>query len=138
MERKDKISIQNILDLNPTLSAIEDIYLLKTEDGSIYYLEVYANSDYGLEYTFYNSSYDDIDGGVVDDVEFDNPTSLSYLLLSLIEEIHTPFIHISKLPFQKEKEIEGEEETEDVLSFREKVEKRWKEKVEKLKKEMKK
>lgn len=124
MRTEKSITLQEILELHPCFSATEEIYCIKTSDGDLLYLEVYENSDFGCEYTLYNKTFDDIDGGVIDECEAEDENAVAQLILELLEEMNVHGISISKLPF----ETENEEEL-DVFSVQEKAQKRWEEKV---------
>ena len=128
MEKKEKITSEDVSRVYSPVTEIESIYRLETDVGNIFYLEVFTNDVCYLEYIFYNSSLDDIVSGVVKDTDSDNPDDLDYLLYRLMQKTNLIFTHISRLPFKKEGKGEKEGEITSVLSFREKAEKKWKEK----------
>ena len=127
MEKK-KISFEDVSRVYSPVTEIENIYRLETDVGNIFYLEVFTNDVCYLEYIFYDSSLNDIVNGVVEDTDSDNPTDLDYLLYRLMQKTNLIFTHISRFPFKKEREGEKEGEITSVLSFREKAEKKWREK----------
>ena len=128
MEKKEKITSEDVSRVYSPVTEIESIYRLETGDNTIFYLEVFTNDVCYLEYIFYNSSLDDIVSGVVKDTDSDNPDDLDYLLYRLMQKTNLVFTHISRLPFKKEGEGEKEGEITSVLSFRKKTERRWREK----------
>lgn len=128
---ENKITLTDILALNPSLSACADIYPVTTMNGSTVYLEVYQNSDFGLEYALYNDAYDDIDSGVIDECNAESESDVARLILEVLEEIDVQGITIAKLPYEENSEGDC------VDSFQEKVYKRWEERVAELKKAIK-
>ena len=128
MEKKEKITFEDVSRVYSPVAEIESIYRLETDVDNIFYLEVFTNDVCYLEYIFYNSSLNDIVNGVVEDIDSDNATDLDYLLYRLMQKTNLVFTHISRLPFKKEGEGEKEGEITSVLSFRKKAEKKWKEK----------
>lgn len=117
----NKITLHDILALHPELLAIEEVYRIETEDA-VLYLEVYANSDFGCEYTLYNENYDDIDGGVLDDTYSEDEEEVAQIIFDLLEEMDVHGIAISKLS-------QEEDDDDNVDSFKESVQERWEEKV---------
>lgn len=110
-------SAQNILSLSPSFFCIEkEIYLITSESHS-FFLEIYLNSDFGVEYTLYNEKYDDIDGGVIDECEVENEQDCVRIILEVLEEMSVKGNSISKLS------------EEEILSVEEKVQEKWEAKV---------
>ena len=126
---KNKLTLTDILNLNPALSALTDVYCITTEDDFIVYLEVYTNSDFGCEYALYDDLYNDIDSGVIDECDTDSKDVMAQLILDILNETNIQGVAISKLPYEAE---DGED---DVDTFQEKVYKHWEEKVAILKKQ---
>ena len=121
----NKITVSDILSLHPVLLAIEEVYRIETEEDSVLYLEIYANSDFGCEYTLFNEDYDDIDGGVLDDTYSEDEEEVAQIIFDLLEELNVQGISISKLSRE-------EDDEDNVDSFLEMVEERWEEKKEVL------
>ena len=128
---ENKITLADVLKLNPALSALTDVYRITTEDDFIVYLEVYVNSDFGCEYALYDDLYNDIDSGVVDECDTDDENAMAQLILDVLDEMNVYGVAISKLPQETE---DGED---DVDAFQEKVYKHWEEKVAILKRTIK-
>ena len=124
------ITIQDILTLHPSLLTSEKEVYVISSDSSSFYLEVYINSDFGCEYCLYDEDYSDIDGGVIDD-EFteEGENASAQLIFELLEDMDVRGTNISRLP-------EEAEDEEDILSFEEKVQKRWEEKVMEVKRKI--
>ena len=133
MEKKEKITSEDVFRVYSPASEIESVYRLETDAGNIFYLEIFTNDVCYLEYIFYDSSLNDIVSGVVKDTDSDNPDDLDYLLYRLMQKTNLIFTHISRLPFKKEREGEKEGEITSVLSFRKKTERKWREKYGKKK-----
>ena len=117
----NKITISDILSLHPVLLAIEEVYRIETEEDSVLYLEIYANSDFGCEYTLFNEDYDDIDGGVLDDTYSEDEEEVAQIIFDLLEDMNVRGISISKLSRE-------EDDEDNVDSFEECVQARWEEK----------
>ena len=128
MEKKEKITSEDVSRVYSPVAEVESIYRLETDVGNIFYLEVFTNDVCYLEYIFYDSALNDIVNGVVEDTDSDNPTDLDYLLYRLALKTNLIFTQISLLPFKKEGEGEKEGEITSVLSFRKKTERKWREK----------
>ena len=128
---ENKITIADVLKLKPELNSCADIYPITTADGSTVYLEVYQNSDFGLEYALYNDTYDDIDSGVIDECNAESESDIAQLILKVLKEMDVQGITIAKLPYEENSKGDC------VDSFQEKVYKRWEERVAELKKAIK-
>ena len=83
------------------------------------------NTDYGFEYELYDQDYDQIDGGVVDHVDYENDDIVVNLIVDLFDELEIKGSNITKMP---ETEISGFEAHADLM---------WRKKVETLKREFK-
>ena len=119
-----KFTVEDIRILQPSLIVEKEIYLIEQEAAKLY-LEVYLNTDYGFEYELYDQDYDQIDGGVVDDVDYENDDIVVSLIVDLLEELRIKGSNITKIP---ETEISEFEEHADLM---------WRKKVETLKREFK-
>lgn len=125
---ENKLTLTDVLNLNPALGALTDVYRITTEDDFIVYLEVYVNSDFGCEYALYDDLYNDIDSGVVDECDTDDKNAMAQLILDILDEMNVYGVAIYKLP------QEAENGEDDVDTFQEKVYRHWEEKVAILKK----
>lgn len=120
-----QITVEDILKLHPRADHNEDVFVIETKDG-IRYLEVYENSDFGLEYGLFGKDYDEIDGGVIDEYDAETEEAVAQIIFELLEEMGVKGYSIKKLSHE-------EDGAESVSSFYERVEDAWKEKVELLK-----
>lgn len=119
-----KFTVEDIRILQPSLKVEKEIYLIEQEAAKLY-LEVYLNTDYGFEYELYDQDYDQIDGGVVDHVDYENDDIVVELIVALLDELGIKGNNITKMP---ETEISGFEAHADLM---------WRKKVETLKREFK-
>ena len=119
-----KFTVEDIRILQPSLKVEKEIYLIEQEAAKLY-LEVYLNTDYGFEYELYDQDYDQIDGGVVDHVDYENDDIVVDLIVALFDELGIKGNNITKMP---ETEISGFEAHADLM---------WRKKVETLKREFK-
>lgn len=119
-----KFTVEDIRILQPSLKVEKEIYLIEQEAAKLY-LEVYLNTDYGFEYELYDQDYDQIDGGVVDHVDYENDDIVVDLIVALLDELGIKGNNITKMP---ETEISGFEAHADLM---------WRKKVETLKREFK-
>lgn len=119
-----KFTVEDIRILQPSLKVEKEIYIIEQEASKLY-LEVYLNTDYGFEYELYDQDYDQIDGGVVDHVDYENDDIVVDLIVALLDELGIKGNNITKMP---ETEISGFEAHADLM---------WRKKVETLKREFK-
>lgn len=119
-----KVTVEDIRILQPSLKVEKEIYIIEQEASKLY-LEVYLNTDYGFEYELYDQDYDQIDGGVVDHVDYENDDIVVNLIVDLFDELEIKGSNITKMP---ETEISGFEAHADLM---------WRKKVETLKREFK-
>ena len=119
-----KFTVEDIRILQPSLKVEKEIYIIEQEASKLY-LEVYLNTDYGFEYELYDQDYDQIDGGVVDHVDYENDDIVVNLIVDLFDELKIKGSNITKMP---ETEISGFEAHADLM---------WRKKVETLKREFK-
>lgn len=119
-----KFTVEDIRILQPSLKVEKEIYIIEQETSKLY-LEVYLNTDYGFEYELYDQDYDQIDGGVVDHVDYENDDIVVNLIVDLFDELEIKGSNITKMP---ETEISGFEAHADLM---------WRKKVETLKREFK-
>lgn len=119
-----KFTVEDIRILQPSLKVEKEIYIIEQEASKLY-LEVYLNTDYGFEYELYDQDYDQIDGGVVDHVDYENDDIVVNLIVDLFDELEIKGSNITKMP---ETEISGFEAHADLM---------WRKKVETLKREFK-
>ena len=119
-----KFTVEDIRILQPSLKVEKEIYIIEQEASKLY-LEVYLNTDYGFEYELYDQDYDQIDGGVVDHVDYENDDIVVDLIVDLFDELEIKGSNITKMP---ETEISGFEAHADLM---------WRKKVETLKREFK-
>ena len=71
--KTEEIVPMDIKELKPSLMGDKEVYIIKTTKND-WFLEVYLNTEYGCEYTLYGDDYSEIEGGVIDDVEYENAT----------------------------------------------------------------
>lgn len=121
-----QITAEDILKLHPRADHNEDVFVIETKDG-IRYLEVYENSDFGLEYGLFSKDYDEIDGGVIDEYDAESEEVVAQIIFELLEEMGVNGYSIIKLSHE-------EDGAESVSSFCEGVVDAWKKKVERFKK----
>lgn len=122
-----KITIEDIINLRPRVDELEDVYAIKTKDG-VCYLEIYENSDFGLEYGLFDELFCDIDGGVIDEYDAETEVDVAQVVFDLLKEMNIDAIAIKKLSHE-------EDDEENVDAFHERVEEAWNERVNALKSE---
>ena len=123
MTMEKKFDYDDIYKLQPSLIFEKEIYMIEQETARLY-LEIYLNTDYGCEYELYGQDYDQIDGGVVDNVDYENEFEVVKLILDLLNEMGIKGKEISKMA---ESQIPVFDERADLV---------WKEKIEAVKREL--
>ena len=75
-----RISVTDVQKLHPNFVQCEEMYHIFTK-SQVLTLQLYINSDFGLEYTFWDSDHYDIDGGVIDnfDIEMDEGVQAAFI-----------------------------------------------------------
>ena len=111
-----KFSLIDIKELKPSLMGDKEVYIIKTTKNDLF-LEVYLNTKYGCEYTLYGDDYAEIEGGVIDDVEYENSDIVEQLFVDLLEDLCVCGNRITKM-------VESE-----IPMFEERTELKWREKV---------
>ena len=118
-----KFSLQDVMQLQPSLMVEKEIYIIESSNTKLY-LEWYLNTNYGCEYALYGNDFEEIDGGVVDDIEYENNICVMRLFVGLLKDMNERGKSISKMA-----------ET-DIPTFEDCVELKWKDKVDAIKREM--
>ena len=119
-----KFSLTDIKSLNPSLKGDKEVFIIKAAN-TYTYLEIYLNTDHGCEYTLYEDDFSEIDGGVIDDVDYESDDNVANLILYLLEDLGVKGHDIIKMA------------EADIPMFDDKTELKWKEKVEAIKKAIK-
>lgn len=118
-----KFSLTDIKTLNPSLKGDKEVFIIKAANTNTYF-EIYLNTDHGCEYALYEADFSEIDGGVIDDVDYESDDNVANLILYLLEDLGVKGHDIIKIA------------ESDIPMFDDKTELKWKEKIEAIKKQL--
>ena len=121
----EKLTVSNIQKLHPNFVEKEEMYYIRLRSFE-YWIKLYINSDFGLEYTIYDADHD-IDGGVIDDFGIkQDEVSQTRCIVDLLENIINEYDEIRKMS------------EDEIRAFDEKLWQQWLRQVEYLKSEFRK
>jgi hypothetical protein len=104
------------MQLQPSLMVEKEIYIIESSNTKLY-LEWYLNTNYGCEYTLYAGDFAELEGGVIDDVDYEDEETVLNLIVTLLEDLCVCGNRIMKM-------VESE-----IPMFEERTELKWREKV---------
>ena len=111
-----KFTLNDIRVLRPSLIGEKEVFIIKTTNNDMF-LELYLNTYYGCEYTLYAGDFEELEGGVIDDVDYEDEETVLNLIVNLLEDLCVCGNRITKM-------VESE-----IPMFEERTELKWREKV---------
>jgi hypothetical protein len=81
-----KFTLNDIRVLRPSLIGEKEVFIIKTTNNDMF-LELYLNTYYGCEYTLYAGDFAELEGGVIDDVDYEDEGTVLNLIVNLLPSI---------------------------------------------------